>query len=134
MKTEKSCGAVLFTMIDGKRHYVLIQTQDGRNVAPPKGHVEPGETEEETALREIKEETGVHAVLIDGFRKDIVYALPRGNQKHVVFFLAQYQNQTAHSPQGEKGTVLMLPINEALAAISFDDAREVLVKADQFLG
>ena len=134
MKTDKSWGAVLFTVIDGTRHYVLIKTRDGKNVMPPKGHAEPGETENETALREIREEAGVNAEIIDGFREEIEYVMPGGIHKKVVYFLAKYENQRAQSPPGEKGAVLLLPIDEALGAIPFDNAREVLQEADLFLG
>ena len=53
-RAEKSCGAVVEK--DGK---VLMVHQDNGVFAFPKGHVEPGESEVETAVREIKEETGL---------------------------------------------------------------------------
>ncbi|MCL2528194.1 MAG: NUDIX domain-containing protein [Defluviitaleaceae bacterium] len=133
MKTDKSCGAVLFTIKDGIRHYVLIQAKNRKNIAPPKGHIENAETETETALREIKEEAGVDAEIIDGFRKEINYVIQGGIKKQVVYFLAKYENQTAHCPPGEKGKVLLLPIEEALAATPYENVREVLRDADLFI-
>ena len=62
MTIEKSCGAVVFTRDHGLVQYLIIQSKEGF-YGFPKGHIEPGEQEEETALREIWEETGltVHA-------------------------------------------------------------------------
>ena len=53
---EKSCGAIVFTHIHGVIYYVIVEQRSGRHCFP-KGHVEPGETEHQTALREIWEET-----------------------------------------------------------------------------
>ena len=62
MATIHSAGAVLYTVIDGERRYVLVREKNG-SYGMPKGHVEVGETLAETALREIREETGLHATL-----------------------------------------------------------------------
>ena len=56
-RTEKSCGAVVYTEIGGKRRYLLVDSIRETNCGFPKGHMEDGETKEETALREIEEET-----------------------------------------------------------------------------
>ena len=73
IKGEKSCGIILY---NEKKEYLII-----RHVAGhwdfPKGHVENSETEEETALREILEETGLEAIIFDGFRETVNY-LVRG--------------------------------------------------------
>ena len=63
MKTEKSCGAVVLRKNQGRLQVLLIKHINGGHWAFPKGHVEPGETEEQTALREIKEETGLSVTL-----------------------------------------------------------------------
>ena len=55
---EKSCGAAVCRMQDGKRLY-LIETMVQGHVSLCKGHVEGSETEHETARREILEETGL---------------------------------------------------------------------------
>ena len=92
MKREKSCGTVLFTVIDDVVYYVLIQNTNNGHCGFPKGHMEPGETQRQTALREIREEVGLDCVLMDGFCEEEWYSLPErsGLQKQVVYFLAQY--------------------------------------------
>ena len=67
MKTEKSCGAVVFTVIDSSIKYVIVESKEGY-FGFPKGHVEKNETEKETALREIREETGLNVDIIDGLK------------------------------------------------------------------
>ena len=58
MKHEKSCGACVYTVRDGKRLYLIENMRHG-HFAMPKGHVEAGETEKQTAEREIMEETHI---------------------------------------------------------------------------
>ena len=73
MDREKSCGAVVFTRRDdGEIRYVLVQQHSGRYCFP-KGHVEAGETEHQTALREIWEETGLRPQILPGFRESESY-------------------------------------------------------------
>jgi 8-oxo-dGTP pyrophosphatase MutT (NUDIX family) len=133
MKVEKSCGAVLFTVIDGKRRYVLVSTNIGKNCGLPKGHVEGNETEKETALREIMEETGVSAEIVDGFRNQIEYVMPNGVMKIVVYFIARFEGQEALSNEPGRSTVMALPFHEAVRAVTFDGVRGVLTAADNWL-
>ena len=58
MNYEKSCGAVVFTIQNHKIMYVIVQSKEGY-YGFPKGHMEYEETEIETALREVFEETGL---------------------------------------------------------------------------
>jgi 8-oxo-dGTP pyrophosphatase MutT (NUDIX family) len=73
---EKSCGAVVFTRVNNKIKYLLIRSLTG-TYGFPKGHVEAGETEEQTALREVFEEVGVKIDLLRGFKTVVEYSLPR---------------------------------------------------------
>ena len=72
MKTEKSCGAVVFTRENGSIKYVIIESKSGV-FGFPKGHIEKGETEEQTALREILEETSLSVTPVDDFRLEESY-------------------------------------------------------------
>jgi len=134
MKTEKSCGAVLFTEINDKRYYVLVSAGNDINCGFPKGHVEPNETEQDTVLREIWEETCVKAEIINGFRTQIEYILPDGvTNKQVVFYLARFENQEAKTNPEENLDVILLPFDEALHALTFDDTKKVLIEADNWM-
>ena len=89
---EKSCGAIIVYKDENKEQsykVLLVRNNNGRNYSFPKGHVEKGETEEQTAIREIKEETGLDVEIVDSFREVSDYC-PFGNiKKRVVFFMAQ---------------------------------------------
>ena len=67
MKYEKSCGAIVYRKSRDRIELLLIQNRYGGDWSFPKGHVEGEETEVQTALREVKEETGLDIQLEDGF-------------------------------------------------------------------
>jgi 8-oxo-dGTP pyrophosphatase MutT (NUDIX family) len=127
---ERSCGAVLVTEKDGIRHYVLVK---GSYVGLPKGHMEPGESERETALREILEETCVQARLLPGFRRLVHYQIPGGNEKRVAYFLGEFSNQEAHQNPEEFLKVLVLPYADALRALTFPNDRKTLKAAEHYM-
>ena len=129
---EKSCGAVLFTESD-QRYYVLVQSANDNIWGLPKGHVERGETEQETALREIFEETGIQAEILDGFREVIEYTTHKGAKKQVVFFIAKYENQDLLNQPSEINNIALKAIDEALKQITYDNTKNVLIKADKWL-
>ena len=137
MNCEYSCGAVVFTRIGGAPHYLLVRAKDQPEGCHgfPKGHMEPGETEQETALREIFEETGVRVWLVDGFRAVTEYPLPAppDTRKRVVFFLAEYADQQVHIQETELAGFVLAPFPEALALTEFADSKQILTDAHAFL-
>ena len=137
MNYEYSCGAVVFTRVEGVRHFLLVRAKDQPQGCHgfPKGHMEPGETEEETALREIYEETGVRVRLLEGFRAVTEYDLPcpPDTRKRVVFFLAEYENQTVSIQESELAGFVLAPFAEALELTEFEDSRQILRAAHDFL-
>lgn len=127
---ERSCGAVVMTTREQVRYYVLVK---GGYVGFPKGHMEAGETERETALREIREETCVQARLLPGFRRTVQYHMPNGNDKRVVYFLAEYDHQEAKRNPAEFLKVMVLPYAEAIRALTFENDRMTLRAAERFM-
>ena len=105
MKYEKSCGAVIFRNNNGTREYFLIMNKKGNargHWGFPKGHMEQGENEFETAAREIKEETGLSVVFIGGGREISSYSPRPGTHKDVVYFLATPKNDAYVRLQAEE--------------------------------
>ncbi|MBO4848283.1 MAG: NUDIX domain-containing protein [Clostridia bacterium] len=129
---EKSCGAVLYKTVDGVPYYVLVL---GSVFGFPKGHVEGSETEEETAAREIKEETGVDAVLDTGFRRVVEYRSPRkrGGRKTVVFFLARYGGDVSPRAGHEIKGLVVRPYEQAKLLLRHEALRSVLHDADEYI-
>lgn len=137
MKTEKidekSCGAVLYKMtVEGVR-YLIVESSSG-HISFSKGHMEAGETEWETACREIEEETGIVKLKrVDGFRESFLCVTENGNKKEVVYFLAEFFDDTIRLQDGELVSYWMLPQEEACAKINTEEEKAILRKADQLL-
>ncbi len=133
MIPEKSCGAVIFTGDGPARRYLLERMKKG-HVSLCKGHVEPGETERETAAREIAEETALEDVeFIDGFREIDKYQPYPGCEKTNIFFLARAKRTETTPQPDEVSEIFWLPPEDACAALTFESDREILRKAARFL-
>ena len=89
MLHEKSCGAIVYRKSHGNIQILLIKHVNSGHWSFPKGHTEGEETEAETALREIKEETGIDVILDTTFRETVSYSPKKDTQKIVVYFLAK---------------------------------------------
>ena len=115
MKREKSCGAVVYRIRSGEI-YILVEHMALGHTSIPKGHVEPGETEEQTALREIAEETALRVRLDTGFRRTVSYSPAPGVLKEC-----------------EVKSAGFLTEREAMAAMTFDSDRETIAAACDYI-
>ena len=129
---EKSCGAVIYTLLDGNRLYLIERMKKGHR-SLCKGHVEAGESEHETAAREILEETGLTVKFVAGFREAIEYSPYENCRKTVVFFLAAAAGTDVTAQEEEVSEISWLPFEKAAAMLDFASDREVLQKAENFL-
>lgn len=132
---ERSCGAVVFTRQSGGIKYVIIRSKEGF-YGFPKGHMEADETEEETALREIKEETGLSVSLINGFRTEDTHPFLKKAQekiKHITYFLAEFSNQTPVAQEAELSGIFLMDYGTAMAAFQFESSKRILTEAHTFL-
>ena len=132
MKREKSTGAVIFAEENTVRNYLVLHSTLGHTTLC-KGHVDGSETEHETAIREIREETGLTVDFIDGFREVITYSPKPGVVKDVVFFLARLSGGELTCQPEEVADARFLPFEEALEALTHPSDRETLQKARAFL-
>ena len=134
MMLERSCGTIPYTYQNGRLLYLLVQVGDGGCCGFPKGHMEGNETEMETAFRETWEETSVKPGVDPGFRYEISYRLRNGNDKLVVYFPGDIGEQIpAHNPGFENFRYHLLPYEEAYNALTFENAKEMLKAANEYL-
>ena len=132
LKKEKSCGAVVYKMADGAPLFLIEHLVAG-HTSIPKGHVEAGETEEQTAIREIREETGLEVELDTRFRYMVSYSPSPGVRKDVVFFIAEAASDSLVNQEGEVAALEWLPYEKACAALTYDQHRETLAAAKEYL-
>ncbi len=135
MITEKSCGAIVFTKENQQIKYVIVCSKEGI-FGFPKGHMEGSETETETALREIFEETGLSVRLIEGFRTEDVHTFIRNNEtrlKQVIYFLGEYSKQSPIAQESELSRIHLMEYETAMAAFQFDSSRRLLTEAHNYL-
>lgn len=127
---EKSCGALIFYRNKQGVRVLLVKNHNGRYWSFPKGHMELNETEKETAVREIKEETNLDVKIIDGFREVSDYC-PFGNiKKRVVFFLAQaFTDDVVDQPE-EIDSHIWVDIQQARKNCTYENDLRVIDKAE----
>lgn len=134
MPREKSCGVVVFKK-DREVKYLLLYYEAG-HWEFSKGLVEKNENEKTTAMRELKEETGItDAQFIDGFREKISYFYRREGKtfyKEAVYYLAQVQSSEVKLSYEHVGYE-WLDYQSAMERLSFQNAKDVLKKAHEFL-
>ena len=135
MGTEKSAGIVMFRNDSGKNEFLLLNYPQG-HWDFIKGKVEQNETPHETAIRETGEETGITNIeFIDGFEESVEYdfRFKRENiHKKVIFFLAK-TNEKNIKLSHEHNDYRWLEYNDALKKTTFENAKNVLTKANEFL-
>lgn len=134
MLYEKSCGAVVFTLADDEIKYLLIRNLSGI-YGFPKGHVEQGETEEQTALREVYEEVGLSVKLVPGFRTEDEHPIPQkeNTMKQIVYYLGEYSNQEFAYQKEELTDALLMDYETAMTMFQFESSKRILTEANNFL-
>ncbi|MFL5818455.1 MAG: NUDIX hydrolase [Conexibacter sp.] len=129
---ERSAGGVV---VRGDEAIVIVPTRRGaqgqRVLALPKGHVDPGETPDQTALREVREETGVEAEMVEKLG-DVRYFYQRSGKrifKRVTFYLFSYRSGSLEDHDDEVEEARWMPLGEAIEALSYDGEREMAERA-----
>lgn len=130
MKKVQSAGGIVFK----NEHVLLIKSKSTNRVSIPKGKLEPNESIEETAIREVREETGYDTKIVSeigsinfDFEKD-------GEMCHktVTLFRLELLNDSDPKPnlqEGEDFVNIWVTPSEAVSLLTFDEEREVLKKA-----
>ena len=117
-------GAVTFRKSNNRILYLIVSSSNSTHWVLPKGHIEPGESPETTALRELKEEAGVIGEILDRLPVQR-FEKPEG-EVTVQYFLIRELESTEAS---EKRSLRWEDEQTALQLLSFEDSREILRNA-----
>ncbi len=135
MVHEKSAGAVVFRKTGTATDYLLLH-YGARHWGFARGQIEAGETEKDTALREVAEETGITDVrFMDGFREEMSYFYRREGKtvfKEVVLYLVEALDSTVRLSYEHTGYE-WLPYERAVEKLTFQNSKDILRKANEYL-
>lgn len=120
---EKSCGCIIIN--EGK--VLLIQQKKG-NWGFPKGHVEFNETEKQTAIREVKEETNLDVRIFRNRRYTEKYISYKGRMKQVVYFLAKQTGGIEKKQDSEIKAMKWVEFDEAFKKLTYSNTRKLFGK------
>lgn len=126
---EKTCGSIVYKIKDNKKYYLLIENDSG-HIGFPKGHIEYGEREEETAVREVREETGLNISINSSTRQEYTYTTSAGIIKNCVYFYSEFKEENITLQQEEISQSWLLPYNEAYNMLNYPQDKIILKKAE----
>ncbi len=130
---EKSCGAIVYKKENNKLEFLLVYQSNG-NYGFPKGHMEDGETELETTVREIKEETNLDVDVDENFRCETSYLMEAKNViKEVVYFVAIPNTFDLKNQEGEINECNWYNYDEVKSKLKFENVKEIFSKAYNYI-
>lgn len=130
---EKSCGAIIYKKENDKLEFLLVYQSNG-HYSFPKGHVDDNETEVETALREVKEETNIDVELDTNFRDEITYLIEQKNiMKNAVYFVGKPISFELKNQDGEIDECSWYDYETVLEKLEYDNIIEVFENAYHYI-
>lgn len=136
VKKQVSSGGVIFRKGEGGIEVALIKVK-GERWALPKGLVDKGEDLADTAIREVREETGLEGRLIDKLGDIEYWYFSKEDQtkyhKSVHFYLIEYKGGSIEDHDWEVEEVRWFPIDEAIRVLSYKSEKEIMEKAKIYL-
>lgn len=132
MKKEKSCGAIVYRYNQGDLYILMIQMNLG-HWSFPKGHVEGEESEVQTAMREVKEETNIDVLIDPSFREITTYSPFQDVMKDVVYFVGTPISNNLQKQEEEVSDVMWVHYEDALNIVTYDSDRNILKNAINYI-
>lgn len=136
MKQIHSAGVVLFSNENSTIKYLLLHYCDG-HWDFPKGKIEKKETKKQAALRELYEETGLTAIIKEGFKVSTSYFFhdrtAKKIKKTVYFFVGKVEENQQVKLSHEHKDFKWLPFDQAQDQLTYVNAKEILFKANNFI-
>ncbi len=129
---ESSCGAVVFRDDGRERRFLLIRNKRSAHWGFPKGHMERGESKEQTAMREVREETGIDIELLPDFSRSSEYTIQGRIEKNVVIFLGKAQQTTITRQEEEIDECGWFAFGDAMDTLNYDNDKRILTQAHEY--
>lgn len=124
LRKEKSCGCIII-----KNKKVLLVYEKNRNFwGFPKGHMEEGENEIQTALREVKEEVGLEVEIDEEKRYTLNYIIRDEIDKTTVLYIATPKSEEIIMQESEIENTKWCDFDEALNTLTFENWKEMFKK------
>jgi 8-oxo-dGTP pyrophosphatase MutT (NUDIX family) len=127
MIREFSAGGIAVRRFRGRPFLAAVRVKEGTVLALPKGHIDPGESAAEAAAREVREEAGIDAELLEKLG-DIRYWYSRDGQrvmKVVSFFLFRYRSGSVREHDHEVDCAEWVPLEDATRLLTYKGEREM---------
>ena len=128
MIREFSAGGLVVRRFRGRPFIAGVRVKNGKVLALPKGHIDPGETAAEAAEREVREETGVQGELVEKLG-DVKYWYARDGDrvfKVVSFFLFRYRSGSVRDYQVEEvDSAEWVPLEDAPTLLAYRGERQM---------
>ncbi|MFA6801434.1 MAG: NUDIX domain-containing protein [Acholeplasmataceae bacterium] len=128
MKTEISCGIILYKYQDNQRKFLLIKHQNGGHYGFPKGHMEQYESKKQTALREVKEETNLDAYIIGNYYQKVTYSPKQDVIKDVYYYLGKVYKGELICQSEEVQQALWINEQDLCRYLTYDNDKLIINK------
>jgi len=139
-KLQFSAGGVAFRKKAGRVEVALISVGESNRWQLPKGLVDKGESTENAALREVREETGIDAVMIERIDKVEYWYVSKDQgspvryHKFVYFYLLRYSSGDVLDHDQEVNEARWFDIDDAINKLAFDNEKKIMEKAREMIG
>ncbi|MEX0617210.1 MAG: NUDIX domain-containing protein [Candidatus Woykebacteria bacterium] len=134
-KFEESAGGIVVRRENDQIYILVVQHSQHHGWVFPKGLIDPGETKEATALREVKEEGGVEAKIIKELSPTEYFYQLKGDKikKKVTYFLMAYVSGNIEYHDWEMENAEWLPVGKVEERLSFKTDKKVFQEAKNLL-
>jgi len=139
-KLQISAGGVAFRKRDGQTEVALISVGDENRWQLPKGLVDKGESTEDAAMREVREEAGIDTEVVQRIDKvEYWYFWKEDGQrvryhKFVYFYLLRYKSGDVRNHDSEVNEARWFAIDDAIKMLAFKNEKKILEKAKELVG
>jgi 8-oxo-dGTP pyrophosphatase MutT (NUDIX family) len=136
---QVSAGGIAFRWRDAKPEVAIVSVKPSLRWQLPKGIVDPGESPEITAVREVREEAGVETILlslietIEYWYRAVRYGKPVRYHKFVHFYLLEYRSGDVSDHDNEIAEARWVSFDKAIEMLAFKSERGVMEKAREMI-